>query len=164
MAPRVQKTEVFRKGWNIASQTYFASWILRKHYFLLWMKEKSIFSLFLPWNYFLQCWAIWLCSQLYILVLHLYIFKHKHKSNIKGAIFILKSSHLFRDQPYKEVLEVKCQACNFTGVLLFTSVFEDFNHIFPTCFFHRTSHNLICNKFAILKNKKLTKIFEIRKF
>ena len=30
--------------------------------------------------------------------------------------------------------------------------------------FCRTSHNLICNKFAILKNKKLTKILEVGKF
>ena len=33
---------------------------------------------------------------------NLYIFKHKHKSNIEGAIFQLRCSHLFRDQPYKE--------------------------------------------------------------
>ena len=48
----------------------------------------------------------------------------------KGAIFELRSSHFFRDQPYREILEVKCQACNFTGVLSFTGVFEDFGHIF----------------------------------
>ena len=61
--------------------------------------------------------------QLQILLEHLYIFKHKHKSIIKGEIFELKSSHLFRDPPYKEVLEAKCQACNFTEVLSFTDVF-----------------------------------------
>ena len=82
---------------------------------------------------------------------HLYTFKHIHKSNIKGAIFESKSSHLLRDRPYKEVLEVKQQACNFTSVLSFKRVFEDFGHIFPTCFL-QSSHNLICNKFTILKN------------
>ena len=85
-----------------------------------------------------------------ILLEHLYVFQHKHKSHIIGAIFDLRSSHLFRDQPYKEVLEVKCQACNFTGVF--------------DVFFCRTSHKIICNKFAILKNKKLTKILEVGKF
>ena len=30
--------------------------------------------------------------------------------------------------------------------------------------FCRTSHNLICSKFAILKNKKLTKLLEVGKF
>ena len=66
---------------------------------------------------------------------HLYIFKHKHKSNIKGAIFELRSSHLFRDQPYKEVSEVKCQARSFTGILLFMGDFENFGHIFSDLFF-----------------------------
>ena len=106
----------------------------------------------------------YLTAQSTLNLKHLYIFKHKHKSNIKGAIFELRSSHLFRDQPYKEVLQVKCQACNFIGVFLsFTSVVEDFGHIFLTCFC-RTSHNLIYNKFAILKNKKNTNIQEIGKF
>ena len=94
-----------------------------------------------------------------VLLEHLHVFKHKHKSNIKEAISELRSSHLFQDQPYKEVLEVKCQACNFIGVLSFRDVFEDFGHIFLTCF----CHNLICNKFAMLKNKKLTEILEVRK-
>ena len=45
--------------------------------------------------------------------------------------------HLFRDQPYKKVLEKKFQVFNFTGVLSFTSVFEYFGHIFLTCFFSK---------------------------
>ena len=65
--------------------------------------------------------------------------KDKYKSNIKGTIFELRSSPLFRDQPYKEILEVKCQACNFTGVLSFMSVCEDFGHIFPSCFLQKFS-------------------------
>ena len=35
VAPRVEKTEVFRKCQNFADRTYFASCIMRKHYFLL---------------------------------------------------------------------------------------------------------------------------------
>ena len=98
--------------------------------FFYYGRKNSVFSLFLPWNCFPQCWAIWLRSQFWILLEHLYIFKHKYQSNIKGAIFELRNSHLFRDQPYKEVLEMKCQACNFIIVLSFTGVFEDFCHIF----------------------------------
>ena len=52
-------------------------------------ERNSAFFLFLPWNYFVQLWAIWLRSQLKTLLEHLYIFKHKRKSNIKGAIFEL---------------------------------------------------------------------------
>ena len=46
VAPRVEKTEVFRKVWNFANWTYFASYIMRKHYFLLWTKETAFFSYF----------------------------------------------------------------------------------------------------------------------
>ena len=46
VAPRVEKTEVFSKGWNFASPTYFASCIMRKHYFLLWTKETAFFPYF----------------------------------------------------------------------------------------------------------------------
>ena len=47
VAPRVEKTEVFRKGWNLANRTYFASCIMRKHFFVLWTKERA----FLPYFY-----------------------------------------------------------------------------------------------------------------
>ena len=46
VAPRVEKTEVFRKGWNFANRTYFASCIMRKYYFLLWTKETAFFPHF----------------------------------------------------------------------------------------------------------------------
>ena len=84
-------------------------------------------------------------SNVNITWISLYIFKHKHKSNVKGAIFELRSSHFFGDQLYKEVLEVKCQICNFAGVLSFLRILVTFvRHVL--C---RTSHNLVCNKFAI---------------
>ena len=72
--------------------------------------KHSVFSLFLPWNYFLQLWAIWLQSTL-TFTWTFCIFKHKHKSNIKGAIFELRSSHLFQDQSYKEVLQKQSPKC-----------------------------------------------------
>ena len=124
---------------------------MKKH-FLLWRKETSFFPYF---YHTLIFYSAELFDSAVKSFKDLYLFKYKHKSNIRGAIFQLRSSHLFRDQPYKEVLEVKCQACNFTGVLYFTGVFEDFGHIFPTCFLQNLSY-LICNKFAMLKNKKLT--------
>ena len=69
-------------------------------------------------------------SNVNITWISLYIFKHKHKSNVKGAIFELRSSHFFGDQQYKEVLEVKCHTYNFTAVLSFMDVFENSGHIF----------------------------------
>ena len=58
MAPTVEKTEVFKKCWNFANRTYFTSCIMKKHQFLLWTKKNNVLSLFLPWHYFLQRWAI----------------------------------------------------------------------------------------------------------
>ena len=144
---------------------------MKKHYFLLWTKETAFFPYFYHGIIFYSA-ELFDCAVNFKFYLNICIFKHKHKSNIKGAIFELRSSHLFRDQPYKEVLEVKCQACSFTGVLSFKSVFEQlcsqriwgwgwFLRILVTFFrlvFSRISHNLICNNFAILENKMLTKI------
>ena len=114
---------------------------MRKQYFLLWKKETAFFP-FLYHGIIFYSAELLDCAINFKFYLNIFIFlQHKHKSGIKG------------DQPYKETLEVKYQACNFAGVLSFASVFEDFGHIFLTCFC-RTSHNLICNKFAILRNKK----------
>ena len=136
VALRVEKTEVFKKGWNIANQTYFTSCKMKKKIFQLWAKETAFFPYFYQWNYFTQRWAICLRSQLQILLEHLYIFKHKHKSNIPW----IKKQLLMSNQPYKEVLEVKCQTYNFISILSFTDDFEDFGHIFPTCFLQNFSY------------------------
>ena len=50
------------------------------------------------------------------------------------------------------------KVCNFTGALSLTSVFLGIWLHFCQPVFCRTSHNLVCNKFAILKNKKCNKI------
>ena len=137
VAPMVEKTEVFRKGWNFANRTYFASYMMRKH-FLLWTKKTAFFPYF--YHGFTFCSAeLFDCAVNFKFYLNIVIFLSKRKSDIKGAIFELRSSHLFWDQPYKEVLEVNCQACNIIGVLSFTTVFEDLGHIFPTCFLHNFS-------------------------
>ena len=91
-------------------QTDFTSCIMKKHYFLMWTKRNSVFSLFLLLNYFLQRLVIWLG----------FYFK------CYLSIFIFLNFYIF--------LEVKCQAYRLTGVLSFIDVFEDFGHIFPTCF------------------------------
>ena len=134
MAPRVEKTEIFKKGWNFASRTYFASCIMRKHYFLLWTKETAFFSYFYHGIIFYSV-ELFQCAVNFKFYLNMFIFLIINK----GAIFQLRSSHLYWGQPYKEVLEVTCQACKFTGVLSFTGVFEDFEDIFPTCFLQNFS-------------------------
>ena len=103
-------------------------------------ERNSFFSLFLPMKLFSTALSYLSAQSTLNLLEDFYIFKHKHKPNIKGAIVELRSSHLFRDYLYKEVLEVKCQARNFTGILSFTSDFEDFGYIFPTWFLQNFSY------------------------
>ena len=122
VAPKVEKTEVFRKDWNFANRTYFGSCIMKKYYFPLWTKETAFFTYFYHGVIFYSA-ELFDCAVNFNFTWTSIYFKHKHKSNIKGAIFELRSSHLFRDQSYKEVLEVKCQVCNFISILCVASVF-----------------------------------------
>ena len=43
---KVEKTEIFREDWKFANWTYFASCVMRKRYFLLWIKETAFFPYF----------------------------------------------------------------------------------------------------------------------
>ena len=125
------------ENWGLQKRLKFCNWtyFARKHYFLLWMKETAFFAYFYHGIIFYSTLSyLTVQSTLNFTRTSLY-FKRKHKSNIKGAIFELRINHLFQNQPYKEVLELKCQACNFTDVLFFTDVFGDFSHISQTCFF-----------------------------
>ena len=155
VAPRVEKTEVVKKGWNFSNRTYFTRCMMKKHCSLIYAKG-AVFSPYFYLKIIFYSAKQFDCVVNFKYKLNIFfIFKYKHKLNIKGVIFELRRSHLFRNQPYKEVFEVNCEGCNFPGILSFTGVFEDFGRIFPTCFY-RTSHNLICNKSAILQNKRLT--------
>ena len=132
---------------------YFTSCIMKKHSFLLWTKETAFF----PYFYHE---IIFYSTELFDCAVN-YIFQHKNKSNIEGAIFELRSSHLFRNQPCKEILEFKCQI----ALVFYPS--RAFLRILVTFFrpvLCRISHPLNCNKFAIIKNKNLTKILKVVKF
>ena len=159
MAPRVEKTDVFRKVWNFANRTYFASCINEKTLFFIMDERNGVFPYFYHRIIFYRA-DLFDCAVNFKFHLNIFTFlKHKHKSSIKGAIFELRSSHLFWDQPYKGVLEVKCQAC---GSQLFYFLWVFFRSLvtFFRPVFCRISHN----KFAILKIQNLTKILEIGKF
>ena len=110
---------------------HVAKW---KNIIFYYGRKKQRFFLIFTNEIFFYSAELFVCAVNFKFYLNIDMFKHTRKSNIKGAIFELSSSHLFRNQSYKEVLEVKCQACNFTCVLSFTGVFEDFGHILPTCF------------------------------
>ena len=132
---------------------YFTSCTMKKHYFLLWTKETAFFPYF-------HHEIIFYSAELFDCAVN-YIFQHKNKSNIEGAIFELRSSHLFRNQPCKEILEFKCQI----ALVFYPS--RAFLRILVTFFrpvLCRICHNLNCNKFAIIKNKNLTKILKVVKF
>ena len=87
----------------------------------------------------------------------------KHKSNIKGAIFELRSSHLFRVSCTKNLWKQSVRPA-ISQVFYPLWVFLRILVTFFGPVFCRTSHNLICNKFAMLKNKKLAKILKVGNF
>ena len=61
---------------------------MKKHYFLLWTKEAAtVFPYFYLEIIFYSGEPFDYVVNFEILLEHLYIFKPKHKSNIKGAIF-----------------------------------------------------------------------------
>ena len=57
VAPRVENTEVFKKGWNFANSDLFCE-LLNGRNISIMDERNSVFSLFLPGNYSLQRWAI----------------------------------------------------------------------------------------------------------
>ena len=118
VAPRVEKTEVFRKSWNFANRTYFASCIMRKHYFLLWTKETAFFPYFYHGIIFYSA-ELFDCVVNFKLYLNIFMSlninanqtsKEQYLSNEAAAYFGISRTKRF---------------CNFTDVLSFTSVFED---------------------------------------
>ena len=127
VAPRIEKTEASEKV-DILQIGVFASCIMKKHYFLLCTKE-TVFSLFYH-EITLYSAELFDCVVHFKFYLNIFIFLNKHKSNIKGAISELRSSHLFWDQLYKEVLEVKRSGLQFCRCFI---LFEDFGHICSTC-------------------------------
>ena len=100
--------------------------------------------------------------QVQVLEVALYIFKHRHKSNIKGAIFELRSKHLYRDQPYKKGFGGKKLVLQFHRCFILHGCFWGFWSHFFELFFAELL--VTCNKFAILKNENVTKILEVGKF
>ena len=96
----------------------------KQRFFLIFTNEIIFYSA-----------ELFVCAVNFKFYLNIFTFLNIKTNGIKAAIVELRSSHLFWDQPYKGILQVKCQACNFTGILSFTGDFEDFSHIFPTCFF-----------------------------
>ena len=109
----------------------FASCIMRKH-FLLWTKETAFFGYFYNEIIFYSA-ELFDCAVNFKFYLNIFIFLNitqiKHQ---KSNIWIKKQP--LQDQLFKEFLEVRCHVCNFTGVLCFMVVFEDFGHIFLTSF------------------------------
>ena len=124
VAPTVEKTDVFRKGWNFPNRTFFASSIMRKHYFLLWTKETAFFP------------------------------------NIYHGI-IFYSVELLSVSAIQRGFGSKVSGLQFHECFILCGCFWGFWSYFSDLFF---AEFLICNKFAILNNKKLSKILEVGKF
>ena len=61
VAPRVEKTEIFRKEnfRKLCKWYLFCELHNEKTFFSIMDERNSVFYLFLPWNYLQQHWAIW---------------------------------------------------------------------------------------------------------
>ena len=136
---------------------------MKKHYFLLWKKETASFRYFyheiifysaevfdfsinskFQWNIFEHFFWTW--TQI----------KHQ-RSNIW-----IKKQPFISGSAVQRGFGSKVTGLQFHRCFILYWCFEDFGHIFPICFC-KTSHNLICKEFAILKNIKLAKILEVGK-
>ena len=135
MAPRVEKTEVFRKGLNFANWTYFASCIMRKQYFLLWTKEIVFFPYF---NHGIISYSAELfdCTVNFKFYLNIFIiFKHKHKSNIKGCNIWIKKQPLISGSAVQRGFGSKVSSLQFHRCFIFYECFWGFWPHFSDLFF-----------------------------
>ena len=91
VAPTVEKTEVFRKDWNFADRTYFAICVMRKHYFLLWMKKTAFFPYFYHGIIFYSA-ELFDCAVNFKFYLNIFIFLNINTNQTSKE---LRSSHYF---------------------------------------------------------------------
>ena len=119
-----------------------------QHYFLLWSKETVFFSYFYHEIIFSSA-ELFDCTVKFKFYLNILVFLN------------INTNHASKEQYLNWKWSVR---------LAISQVFYPlpvFFRILVTFFqphFCRTSHNLICNKFAILKNINFTKILEVGKF
>ena len=116
--PRVEKTEVCKKGWNFAKCSCFASCNM-KNIVLSWRKKTVFFVLIFTMK----------LSSAALSYLNAYsALNHtNHKSNIKGARF-----EFYQKQPLILTAAVeRCSGNKLSGLhFYFTGVFEDLSYFF----------------------------------
>ena len=95
VASRVQKIEVFKKGWNFAScscllaSLQVASWKI----IFSWRKETSFFPLFLLWIIFC-CTEVLECAFIFI-----FLNINTNQTSKEHDLNFMRSSYLFWEQP-----------------------------------------------------------------
>ena len=114
VAPRVEKTEVFKTGWKFANRACFASCIIKKTLFIM-DERKSVFCLILTMK--LSSTGLKYLnvhSTLNFAKTFLFFNINTNQTSKEQDLNFIRSSQLFWQQPWRGVLEVNCQACNFT--------------------------------------------------
>ena len=94
VASGFQKNEVFKKDWNFASCSSFASCIMKKHFFQGGEKRR-FFPLFALWNYLLLRWAI--CWNIFM-----FLNINTNQTSKEQDLNFIRSSHFFGEQPLLE--------------------------------------------------------------
>ena len=110
---RVEKTEVFKTGWNFACCSCFASYTMKKHHLLSCRnKKKKVFPYF-------HHEIIFYCVELFKWIFKFYenIFMflniNTNHTSKEHDLNSTRSNHLFLEQLQIDALGVKCQACSF---------------------------------------------------
>ena len=117
VAPNVENTEVFKKGWNFAHRTYFASCIMKKHSFSITV-DKTKRTTFFPYFYheiIFYSADLFDCAVNFKLYLNIFIFLNI-SIYLQTQIKHQKSNIWIKKQPLNSgsgVQRVKCQGCNF---------------------------------------------------
>ena len=156
MATSVEKTEIFKKRLKFCKSDLFYELHNEKHYFLLWTKETA----FSPYFY----------HEIIFYSTELVDFAFNFKFYVNIVIFLNINTNQTSTEQYLNQEAVTYFLISRTKRFWRSSVRPAISQVFyplhvflrilVTFFrpvFCRTSHNLIFNKFAILRNKELKK-------
>ena len=129
---------------------------MRKHYFLLWTKETAFFPYFHHGIIFYSA-ELFDCAVNFKFYMNIFVFLNINTNqtskqqylNLEAVIYfgISRTKRFWKKSVRPTVSQV------FYPLRVFLRILVTFSR--PV--FCRTSRNLICNKFAILKNRKILK-------
>ena len=128
--------------------------IMRKHYFLLWMKKTAFSPYFYHGTIFCSA-ELFHCAANFKFYLNFFIFLNIITNQTSKEQYL--NYETVKGSTIQRGFGRKVSGLQFhRGFILYECFWGFWSH-FSEPVFCRSSHNLICNKLAILKNKILLK-------